>query len=94
MTFTSVIPQGSDSIMLDTFSSPNYTGSLGFGETAVRALPGNCGTLDVEDCIACVRHLIKLGLSVEGKGKQFIFGGSHGGFLTAHREYLSPLSSV
>ncbi|KAG6853149.1 hypothetical protein C0991_006556 [Blastosporella zonata] len=68
----------------DTLSMPNYTGSLGFGESAVHALPGNCGTLDVEDCIASTRHLIKLGISIEGPGKQFVMGGSHGGFLTGH----------
>ncbi|KAG6827441.1 hypothetical protein H0H93_015612, partial [Arthromyces matolae] len=67
-----------------TLSLPNYTGSLGFGESAVQALPGNCGTLDVEDCIASTKHLIKLGISIEGPGKQFIMGGSHGGFLTGH----------
>ncbi|KAG5653151.1 hypothetical protein H0H81_002062 [Sphagnurus paluster] len=67
-----------------TISLPNYTGSLGFGESAVRALIGNCGTLDVEDCIATTRHLIKLGISVEGPGKQFVLGGSHGGFLSGH----------
>ncbi|GLB44407.1 putative alpha beta-hydrolase [Lyophyllum shimeji] len=67
-----------------TISLPNYTGSLGFGESAVRALLGKCGTLDVEDCIASVRHLIKLGISVEGPGKQLVMGGSHGGFLTGH----------
>ncbi|KAH0580076.1 hypothetical protein H2248_002888 [Termitomyces sp. 'cryptogamus'] len=67
-----------------TLSLPNYTGSLGFGESTVRALLGNCGTLDVEDCIASTRYLIKLGISVEGPGKQFVMGGSHGGFLTGH----------
>ncbi|KAJ7302152.1 Alpha/Beta hydrolase protein [Mycena albidolilacea] len=67
-----------------TVSSPNYTGSTGFGESSVRALLGNCGTVDVQDCIATVRHLVNLGISVEGKGKQFLIGGSHGGFLTAH----------
>ncbi|KAG5350725.1 hypothetical protein C0989_009517 [Termitomyces sp. Mn162] len=67
-----------------TLSLPNYTGSLGFGESTVRALLGNCGILDVEDCIASTRYLIKLGISVEGPGKQFVMGGSHGGFLTGH----------
>ncbi|KAF7344008.1 Peptidase-S9 domain-containing protein [Mycena venus] len=67
-----------------TVSFPNYRGSVGFGENFVRALLGNCGTLDVEDCIATVRHLVKIGISAEGKGKQFLIGGSHGGFLTAH----------
>ncbi|KAJ7495496.1 Alpha/Beta hydrolase protein [Mycena latifolia] len=67
-----------------TISQPNYSGSTGYGEGSVRALLGNCGTLDVEDCIATARHLVTLGLAVEGKGKQFVIGGSHGGFLTAH----------
>ncbi|KAJ6483537.1 Alpha/Beta hydrolase protein [Mycena vitilis] len=65
-------------------SMPNYSGSTGFGETSVRALVGNCGTLDVQDCLATARHLVELGISAEGKGKQFVMGGSHGGFLTAH----------
>lgn len=69
----------------DTVSQPNYSGSIGFGETFVRSLLGNCGTLDVQDCIATVRHLVELGLSVDGRGKQFVTGGSHGGFLASHR---------
>ncbi|KAJ7508745.1 Alpha/Beta hydrolase protein [Mycena galericulata] len=40
-----------------TVSLPNYMGSTGFGENSVRALLGNCGTLDFQDC----------------KGKQFYF---------------------
>ncbi|KAJ7730156.1 Alpha/Beta hydrolase protein [Mycena metata] len=65
---------------------PNYSGSLGFGENlkSVRALLGNCGSLDVQDCIATVRHLVDLRIAVQGKGKQFVSGGSHGGFLAAH----------
>ncbi|KAF9035745.1 acylaminoacyl-peptidase [Hymenopellis radicata] len=67
-----------------TILLPNYTGSLGYGERYVQALRGQCGTLDVEDCIASVRHLIALGIAEEGEGKLFISGGSHGGFLGAH----------
>ncbi|KAJ7764324.1 Alpha/Beta hydrolase protein [Mycena metata] len=67
-----------------TVSLPNYSGSIGFGEKSVRALLGNCGDLDVQDCIATVRHLVDLGIAVQGKGKQFVMGGSHGGFLAAH----------
>ncbi|KAJ7123544.1 Alpha/Beta hydrolase protein [Mycena epipterygia] len=67
-----------------TISQPNYTGSTGCGEASVRALLGNCGTLDVQDCISTARHLVSLGLSVEGQGKQFVMGGSHGGFLASH----------
>ncbi|KAG6871447.1 hypothetical protein C0995_004460 [Termitomyces sp. Mi166 len=76
--------EGIDLRMTDTLSLPNYMGSLGFGESSVHALLGNCGTIDVEDCIASTRHLIKLGISVQGPGKQFVMGGSHGGFLTGH----------
>ncbi|KAJ7605881.1 Alpha/Beta hydrolase protein [Roridomyces roridus] len=67
-----------------TVSMPNYTGSIGFGETSVRALLGQCGTVDVQDCIETARYLVKLGVSAEGKGRQFVVGGSHGGFLSAH----------
>lgn len=69
-----------------TVSLPNYTGSLGYGEGFVQRLviPGNCGKLDVEDCYASIRHLIDSGIAEEGPGKQFLSGGSHGGFLVAH----------
>ncbi|TFK33329.1 Alpha/Beta hydrolase protein [Crucibulum laeve] len=67
-----------------TVSLPNYRGSPGFGEDALQALIGQCGNLDVNDCIESVRHLINLGIAQEGPGKLFIMGGSHGGFLTAH----------
>ncbi|KIM37876.1 hypothetical protein M413DRAFT_448146 [Hebeloma cylindrosporum] len=67
-----------------TLSFPNYTGSPGYGEEFIQGLIGRCGDLDVQDCIASARYLIKLGISEEGPGKQFITGGSHGGFLGAH----------
>ncbi|KAF7321158.1 Peptidase-S9 domain-containing protein [Mycena chlorophos] len=67
-----------------TISSPNYNGSIGYGETSVRSLLGKCGTLDVEDCMATAQHIVKLGISSKGSGKQFVVGGSHGGFLAAH----------
>jgi len=50
----------------------------------VRKLLGQCGTLDVQDCIASVNYLIDIGVSESGLGMQFVEGGSHGGFLTAH----------
>ncbi len=68
----------------------NYTGSLGFGQDWVEALLGRCGELDVRDVIASAKHLVALGIAEEGKGKQFVSGGSHGGFLSAHCECLSP----
>ena len=70
---------------LDTVSLPNYTGSLGYGDEFVQRLVGNCGKLDVEDCHASIRHLIERGIAEEAPGKQFLVGGSHGGFLVAHR---------
>ena len=69
----------------DTVSLPNYTGSLGYGDGFVQRLIGNCGKLDVEDCYESIRHLIESGIAEEGPGKQFLTGGSHGGFLIAHR---------
>ena len=73
------------SLLLDTISLPNYTGSLGYGDGFVQRLIGNCGKTDVEDCYASIRHLIDSGIAEEGPGKQFLTGGSHGGFLVAHR---------
>ncbi|PPQ76639.1 hypothetical protein CVT24_011784 [Panaeolus cyanescens] len=67
-----------------TLSLPNYTGSPGFGEDFLQGLIGRCGELDVQDCIAAARHVVSLGISKQGAGKQLITGGSHGGFLTAH----------
>ena len=69
---------------------PNYTGSIGFGEFYVQALIGQCGTLDVEDVKASVDYLVKEGKGEHGPGKQFVTGGSHGGFLTAHRKSTPP----
>ncbi|KAJ7687487.1 Alpha/Beta hydrolase protein [Mycena rosella] len=60
------------------------TVALALEGSFLRALLGNCGTLDVQDCLATVRHLISLGLAVEGKNKQFVMGGSHWEFLAAH----------
>lgn len=65
---------------------PNFSGSTGYGEDYLQALTGRCGSLDVTDCIETARHLVKIGISEEGPGKQFVMGGSHGGFLTGHRK--------
>uniref|UniRef100_A0A915JJ33 acylaminoacyl-peptidase n=1 Tax=Romanomermis culicivorax TaxID=13658 RepID=A0A915JJ33_ROMCU len=65
----------------------NYRGSLGFGDDFVNALPGRIGKTDVLDC----KHAIDVALdrltSVANENTQrqvFLYGGSHGGFLTAH----------
>jgi acylaminoacyl-peptidase len=80
-------------IVPDTVSLPNYTGSTGYGEDFLQGLIGRCGDLDVADCIATARHLVKIGISEEGQGKQLIMGGSHGGFLGAHRKCPIPTRS-
>ncbi|KAI9511046.1 alpha/beta-hydrolase [Russula earlei] len=67
-----------------TLNVPNYTGSTGFGDIYVQELIGKCGSLDVEDVKATVDHLVREGKGEHGPGKQFVTGGSHGGFLTAH----------
>ena len=65
---------------------PNYTGSIGYGEKYINKLLGQIGSLDVEDCLASVRHLVASGVSKDGPGRQFLYGGSHGGFLLGHRK--------
>ena len=85
VSFFLVFGNCSDQRFIDTVSLPNYTGSPGFGEAFLQDLVGRCGELDVQDCIATARYLIAEGVSEQGPGKQFITGGSHGGFLTAHR---------
>ncbi|KAF9033208.1 Alpha/Beta hydrolase protein [Panaeolus papilionaceus] len=77
-----------------TISQPNYTGSLGYGDKFVHALLGRCGKLDVQDCMASAEHLISLGISEEGPGKQLITGGSHGGFLTVIGQYPTFFSAA
>ncbi|VDC02763.1 unnamed protein product [Peniophora sp. CBMAI 1063] len=88
-------PHGSSMTSFSTFaaalvlsgyavSQPNYTGSSGYGGAHVSALVGKCGSLDVQDCVDSVNKLAELGKASLGPGKQYIYGGSHGGFLGAH----------
>ncbi|KAG1727233.1 hypothetical protein EDB19DRAFT_2042887 [Suillus lakei] len=67
-----------------TLNIPNYTGSMGFGQTHIRNLLGHCGSIDVEDVVTSVEELVRRGISE--KGRQVVTGGSHGGFIAAHRE--------
>ncbi|XP_050412759.2 acylamino-acid-releasing enzyme isoform X1 [Patella vulgata] len=60
----------------------NYRGSLGFGQNSVNSLLGNIGDQDVKDVKAALDDVIQRGL-VDGD-QVFVFGGSHGGFLTTH----------
>ncbi|KAG2344168.1 alpha/beta-hydrolase [Suillus weaverae] len=65
-----------------TINLPNYTGSMGFGQTHIQKLLGHCGSMDVEDVAESVRELVRRGVSEEGR--QVVMGGSHGGFIAAH----------
>ncbi|CAL1698482.1 unnamed protein product [Somion occarium] len=67
-----------------TISMPLYTGSVGYGEMYIQKLLGRIGDLDVQDCLETVKYLSTLGITELGPGKQFLFGGSHGGFLIGH----------
>ncbi len=58
----------------------NYTGSTGYGRDYRRALYGRWGVVDVEDCLAVLRHLDDAGV-VDGS-RAAIRGGSAGGFTT------------
>jgi acylaminoacyl-peptidase len=69
----------------DNVSMPNYTGSIGYGGKHVDALIGKCGSRDVEDIVLSVKAVVESGIAVYGKGKHVYYGGSHGGFLGAHR---------
>ena len=56
----------------------DYRGSTGYGRAYRRALDGEWGVADVDDCIAAVHHLVAEGL-VDGE-RVAIRGGSAGGF--------------
>lgn len=58
----------------------NYAGSLGFGSKVLDSLLGRIGDLDVEDCI----WAIEKAKTISQPEKVFSYGGSHGGFLSAH----------
>ncbi|KAI5481823.1 alpha/beta-hydrolase [Pseudohyphozyma bogoriensis] len=60
----------------------NYTGSTGFGEDAINALLGKVGFVDSASCKAALEYLIEIGVGENAKGKLFMEGLSHGGFLT------------
>lgn len=58
----------------------NYRGSTGYGSAYRRALNGQWGIVDVEDCIAGAQYLVARG-DVDG-AKLAIRGGSAGGYTT------------
>lgn len=64
----------------------NYTGSIGFGEDSIQSLIGQIGSLDVEDVHSAAIWASKQS-GIDPK-KVFIYGGSHGGFLTGYFQIL------
>jgi dipeptidyl aminopeptidase/acylaminoacyl peptidase len=59
----------------------------------VDALVGKCGELDVADVVGSIKALVERGKATYGKGRQYVLGGSHGGFIGAHRKSFS-MSSI
>jgi pimeloyl-ACP methyl ester carboxylesterase len=61
----------------------NYRGSTGYGQFQLDSLPGQIGTNDVQDVYQATQAILSLEPPLVSP-KCAIFGGSHGGFLTAH----------
>ncbi|KAL8591404.1 hypothetical protein ACOMHN_022210 [Nucella lapillus] len=59
----------------------NYRGSLGFGQDSISSLLGNVGNFDVKDCMLAMQKAQRSGLV--DADNVFVYGGSHGGFLSA-----------
>ncbi|KAG1717431.1 hypothetical protein EDB19DRAFT_2005429 [Suillus lakei] len=57
---------------LHTLNIPNYTDSVGFGQTHTQKLLVHCGSMEVEDVVAGV-ELVRRGVSEEGR--QVVMGG-------------------
>lgn len=60
---------------------PNYRGSLSFGDDFVRALGGEAGKRDVDDCAELTRAALDAHSAALDPARVCAFGGSHGGFL-------------
>jgi acylaminoacyl-peptidase len=61
----------------------NYRGSLGYGADLMNTLLGNIGINDVDDCGRLTQLALSEFSDVVDPKKVALFGGSHGGFLTA-----------
>jgi dipeptidyl aminopeptidase/acylaminoacyl peptidase len=60
----------------------DYRGSTGYSRSFRQELHDEWGTVDVDDCIAVVEHLIAAGRTV--RGQIFITGASAGGYTALH----------
>jgi len=61
----------------------NYKGSIGFDENVLHALPGHIGDLDVRNVQSTAEHFLQKFEDRLDNQSVYVFGGSHGGFLTA-----------
>lgn len=69
----------------------NYIGSLGSKKDETDELLGKIGKLDVEDCHEIVQQVLKSTPCIDSE-QIGLFGGSHGGFLSAHLSGQYPVS--
>ena len=69
----------------------NYPGSSGFGQNYLHSLNGKIGELDVSACGEYMKSFLIKYENIYDNNKIFLYGGSHGGFLSAwlsvHSEY-------
>jgi acylaminoacyl-peptidase len=63
---------------------PNYRGSTGVSEKYLESLAGHCGDYDVMDCYNLTLSALEELKEFVDPRKVVVYGGSHGGFLTAH----------
>jgi len=68
----------------------NYVGGLGTKQDETNKLLGHIGTLDVKDCQNIAEKVLSSTPTLN-PNKVFVFGGSHGGFLTAHLTSSFPV---
>lgn len=68
----------------------NYIGSIGSKKDETDELLGKVGKLDVEDCHEIVQQTLK-GTPCLDSERIGLFGGSHGGFLSAHLSGQYPV---
>ncbi|KXS10433.1 alpha/beta-hydrolase [Gonapodya prolifera JEL478] len=70
----------------------NYTGSIGFGQESIDSLVSHIGSLDVADVHSVALHLTSGHHPnvVVDPALVFLYGGSHGGFITGHLIAMQP----